>query len=69
MSSIDRCLESWRLWREVELQQLVAIDAGYSIPEYYKPYDLAFKNYQAHFKTCPQCRAWVDNWEKEGAVK
>jgi len=48
------------------MQQLVAIDAGYSIPEFYKPFDLAIRAYQTHFKTCPQCRAWVDGWVLEG---
>lgn len=58
----ERCVESWRLWHEMEVQQLMAREEGYPVDEMYKPFELALRDYQAHFRTCPQCRAWVDSW-------
>lgn len=62
----ERCAESWRLFHELEVQQRAARDEGCMVDQFYKPYDLIFREYQAHFKTCEQCRAWVDSWA-EGA--
>lgn len=59
----DRCAESWRLWQEVEKQDQAATAAGYPNSDFYKPFELAFREYQSHFKNCPQCRSWVDEWE------
>jgi len=63
----ERCAISWKLFREVEKQQLRASTAGYVIDDSYPPYFLALQTYQTHFRNCEQCRAWVDSWTDEGA--
>ncbi len=62
----ESCAERWRLWAEVEKKQHVARLSGYVCEEDYKPFELAMKDYQQHFKTCSACRTWADEFA-EGA--
>jgi len=58
----EPCRERWRLFGRVEKTQREALEIG-QIDEAYQPFQDAMTAYRNHFKTCPACRVWADEWE------
>lgn len=60
-----RCKESWRLSGQLSEQCQKARTRGVNEDDY-PPFNKVLNQLRDHFKTCPACRAWVDDWEKHG---
>ena len=61
----ERCRASWRLSGELSEQCRIARERGIN-EDNYPPFQKVLTQLQIHFKTCADCRAWVDDWEKHG---